>query len=211
MVNASIADFGVRREEIRKIKANGNVQLSSHGAAKTDLVIAAETVSKGTVFTTFTIKESQSKNVSCHQYSAEAFIDVLNKANNMGRIHVDMRLVAEGLESFAKGGSWRSCKEGLQGGFEDYLRELHECMPVIASWALAGVIPGEDEKAECVARNIVLLDPVKRRFVIESVSEYIEQLSEKKKKNKGAPFSWTYKTKADKTKDIQLKVPLIYD
>ena len=145
---------------------------------KTDVLVTIETP-EGSVDYTISCKRSTAKSVSVHEYTADAFCQVLNPKDN------ELRSL---LIEFQNVGGVMSMDP------EDALR-LTEILSVykydLCRWVIAG-IGGEGEPDLQWARYIIIVDDNTNEYRIRTVDEYISDIMDHVKGQLGTPFQWTY-------------------
>ena len=190
-----LAKFALQQGNITSINATSNIpRLSTGGMPKTDVIVTIETP-EGICDYTISCKRSTAKSVSVHEYTADAFCQVLNpKDNELHSLLVEFQNVG-GVMSMDPG---------------DALR-LTEILSVykydLCKWVIAG-IGGEGEPDLQWAKYIIIVDDNTNEYRIRTVDEYISEIMDHVKGQLGTPFQWTYPS-GGQGKRIQLKCKLI--
>ncbi len=172
--------------------------LPSGGNPKTDIAAKIELANGEVIEATFSLKNTSHSSVSVHEYSADAFADVLDPTND------ELRRL---LNVFQATGNRRDMSaediQALTDELSPYLRKLNR-------WVFSG------EGAEGVSRMqiadyIVVRDKNTGRFSIHTVDEYCTKQEAEIDGSRwfGTIFSWTYPSKKRGSK-IQLKARIIH-
>lgn len=170
-------------------------RLPSGGNPKTDVIVEVTDTSDAVTYFTISCKRSSSSKVSVHQYTADAFADVLDKNDEQLRSLLRGFQAAGSMKGFGK----EKCQQ-LQEKLEPYIKKL-------SFWVLGG-IGGDGTPIQC-ANYILTYDNSDNTIRMHSLEDYYNLLVEKGKKgNFGTPFSWTYPSK-HRGKSIQLKCEII--
>ncbi|MCI8749797.1 MAG: MspI family type II restriction endonuclease [Lachnospiraceae bacterium] len=184
------------KEKVIAIDATSDIsKLPSGGSPKTDVLLYIKT-ENGIETHTFSCKRSSSSWVSVHEYTADAFADVLNPADNRLR---------ELLYTFQQAG-------GARGMGEEKAEEMLICMEKylvqLSRWVIGGV-GGEGDSSTQWAEYIITLDERNNHYSIHTVDEYIEECIRQNVKGQfGTLFRWTYPS-GGKGKRIQLKGKIV--
>lgn len=184
------------KEKVIAIDATSDIsKLPSGGSPKTDVLLYIKT-ENGIETHTFSCKRSSSSWVSVHEYTADAFADVLNPADNRLR---------ELLYTFQQAG-------GVRGMGEEKAEEMLICMEkylVQLSRRVIGGVGGEGDSSTQWAEYIITLDERNNHYSIHTVDEYIEECIRQNVKGQfGTLFRWTYPS-GGKGKRIQLKGKIV--
>lgn len=184
--------------KVETITASNHIRkLESGGNPKTDVLLGVkEKGNNAEKRYTFSLKASNKKTVSVHEYTADDFADALNPADDKLR-HL--------LNEFQKAGS-RKDMEGddgvlLQEKLKDYRLKLDK-------WVLSGKTD-EFDSGEIYADYLLALEIDSSIVRMNSVDEYCE-LREAENSGKygfGTIFAWTYPSKM-RGKKIQLKMKI---
>lgn len=170
-------------------------KLPSGGNPKTDVLVRTVKYNGDVSFYTISCKRSSEANVSVHQYTADAFADVLNPEDR------NLRFL---LNEFQKSGSLRDFGESnakaLEKALEPYQTKLN-------FWVLGGY-GGEGNYKQC-AGFILTYNEKTEQLSVHTTEEYCEALKNAGVKgNFGSLFSWTYPSKR-RGQSIQLKTKII--
>lgn len=187
--------FDIQQNNITSINATSNIpRLSTGGLPKTDVVVTIATP-EGNFDYTISCKRSTAKSVSVHEYTADAFCNVLNpKDNELRSLLVEFQN-AGGVMSMDPSDAHR-----LTEKLSDYKYDL-------CKWVIAG-IGGEGNPDLQWAKYIVIVDDNTNDYRIRTVEEYISEIMNNVNGQLGTPFQWTYPS-GGKGKRIQLKCKLI--
>ena len=184
--------LGLNKGDVIALNATSDIpKLPSGGSPKTDVRLSVETV-KGMKNYTFSCKRSNSSWVSVHEYTADAFVKVLNPD--------DMHL-KELLHEFQKAGGARAMGAEKAGEFEECIKKYSD---VLSRWVIGG-IGGEGEEDIQWAGYIITFNENGNIYSIHTTEGYIEECKRQDVKGQfGTLFKWTYPSKG-KGKRIQLK------
>lgn len=181
--------------EIDDLQATCDIKpLPSGGPPKTDILITTYHQSQVVHQYAISCKNSTSKAVSVHQYSADQFADVLDHNN-------------EELRELLK--LFQTCGNRKDMGEENALRLeslLAPHLKELCKWALAG-IGGEGDPATQWVDYILTYNSNNETISIHSIEDYCTLLLSDTPRSFGTPFSWTYQ--GNRGTNIQLKVPII--
>jgi len=185
--------IGIRRSGLREVSATTDIpKLPNNGSPKTDVLLRA-TTSRGDRIATFSLKSTSNRVVSVHDYTAEAFSEVLDPSNKRLRIL---------LLEYQSTGNARDMPTGDAEALEKELKPYHE---KLNKWVFTGEgAPGV--KREQCADYLVAHNKKTDGVVIHDARKYAEMI-ERNNAIKGAfgtKFSWTYPS-GSRGKRIQLK------
>ncbi len=185
----------VNKENVNSIRATSEKKVIGHlmtsGSPKTDIIVRVYS-SPGKEVETFTIscKRTSAKAVSIHQYSADAFADVLDEKNDYLRSL---------LREFQKVGN---LKDFGKQNYNLLSQELKPYLEKLVRWVLGGYGGKNLAKAQ-LADYILIYD--ENEVFIYTLDEYTSFLLRPENVSHfGTPFSWTFAS-GRKGKDIQLK------
>ncbi len=186
-----ISAFNISPNEIISVDATSSIpKLPSGGSPKTDVLAIIETTN-GRVDFAISCKRSSADSVSVHEYTADAFVNVLNpKDKELRELLVDFQSV----------GGVRAMN---QTRAEQLALKLSRYSDKLCKWVLAGV-GGEGKPHLQWADYIIVVDDRTNHFSIQSIDDYISKLQKETKGQLGTPFQWTYPS-GGKGKRIQLK------
>ena len=144
---------------------------------------------------TFSCKRTKRDSVTVHQYTADAFADVLDPSNvllrrllNVFQFHANARDMAE------------EDRAALQA-------QLHPLLPKLCKWVLGGFGGEYFNPIQC-AGYLVVYNPTDEYFAVHSVEDYSRRLLARQPLTFGTPFGWTYASK-QRRNSIQLKMPVL--
>lgn len=189
--------FGINRSSVERIDSTSDKKiiglLPSGGPVKTD-VLTTVTHKDGTVeYYTISCKRSSASSVSIHQYSANAFADVLDSTNS------ELRRV---LNEFQKCGN----KRDMDKADADLLqKEIQPHILDLCKWALGGV-GGEGNPDTQWAKYILVYDNTNERITMHTIDDYSQKLANDSTRAFNTPFSWSYQ--GTRGTNIQLSCPL---
>lgn len=186
--------------ETLSIHATSDVQkigkLPTRGNPKTDVLISVCTRQNSTEYYTLSCKRSSKTRVSVHEYTYQAFSDVLDPNNKELKDLLALFQKNPTLSAFGP----ENCQK-LTSLIAPYRQRL-------AEWVLGG-IGGLGNPTTQWASHIVTYNNTTFKCTIHSVREYIAKLHQSHKKgNFGTDFSWTYPSKK-RGKSIQLKCSIV--
>lgn len=195
-----VSFFNLDKTKVKGIKATADKneigKLLSSGSPKTDVIVYVyyHDDEKEPEHYTISCKKTNEKAVSVHQYTADAFADVLDPDNN------DLRTI---LNKFQTVGNLRDFGESNKVHLTNTLKPY---MEKLIRWVLGGY--GGKIKDELQLANYILVSDANDIY-IHSLDEYIKELSKPENiAHFGTPFNWTYAS-GRQGKDIQLKCKII--
>lgn len=192
--------FHLPKDSVASISATSDKKiigrLPSGGNPKTDVLVTVKYTNNETEYYTISCKRSSEDKVSVHQYTADAFADVLDKENDKLRRMLKL---------------FQDCANLRDMGKEN-VDSLTECLAPytkkLLMWVLGGFGGEQSNNYQC-AKYIVTYDNSTDTASVHSTSEYCDLLCEQNiTGNFGTPFSWTYPSK-QRGKYIQLKIKII--
>ncbi len=190
--------LAVKRDEVLAISATSDKDdiglLPSGGSPKTDVIATVKTRSAGDKVFTFSCKRSSKSQVSAHQYSADAFADVLDQSNSQLR---DL------LRTFQIYGTKEKFPHDAAVALENLLADK---LTPLCKWVVGGYGGGGDEKQ--LANYVVAFRVDKKTFSVHSTEEYVNMMLSSSKGAFGTPFSWTFAS-GQRGRSIQLKMPML--
>ncbi len=192
--------FGLDKDEVVSIKATADKKiigtLATSGNPKTDVLVEVFLENAKTDSKSFTIscKKSNAKSVSVHQYSADAFAEVLDSSNDKLR---DL------LCKFQKVGNLRDFGNENSDSLK---KELKPYLEKLVRWVIGGY-GGKVQNTRQQADYIIISD--EDDIYIHTLEEYTEILLKPENESHfGTPFQWTFAS-GRKGKDIQLKCKIL--
>lgn len=193
-----LACFGFEPSQVVAVRATANRDdigdLPSGGSPKTDVIVGVTLAGGDEVIRTVSCKRVTGHEVSVHQYTADAFADVLDKDNEALR---------RNLKYFQMAGNFAD----MPGGSAELAKEIAPYVEKLCRWAVGGYGGDGDEKQK--AQYLVAYRPSDNAFAVHSVDEYVALLlARPSTRQPGTPFSWTYQGR--RGKNIQLKMPVIF-
>lgn len=200
---AILAKFRLSPASVKSIEATADAKvigtLPSGGKPKTDVWVKVQREDGGTLSFSISCKRSGKKRVSVHEYTADAFADVLASEDD------ELRSL---LRAFQQDPTLSAFGDERGQQLTEALRPYRE---ELARWVLGG--QGGDGKEHQKAGYLCILhdDEAGRgdKMDIYTLDEYIAHLAAAGVKgNFGTPFSWTYPSKR-RGKAIQLKCQLL--
>ncbi len=192
--------------DVSGVSATNTVpRLKNNGNPKTDIILKFKTRSGEIYIETISLKTTNKKVVSCHEYPAVDFIRVLRCENTR---------LAEYLTLFQKFPSYKATEQNCKDNYS--ITEFSELLTtkslMLSEWALKGMHDIEnlvDPKLQ-VSNYLLIWDDKLEQIAFYSMDDYIKMISTQKKGRLGVPFSWTYPSKR-RGKKIQLKVPILFE
>lgn len=189
----------LKKESIFSISATSSKEeiglLPTGGPAKTDVLVTVVFKDGSKKIITISCKRTSENSVSIHQYTADAFADVLDKNNT------ELRKL---LNLFQEKGNQKDM------GDENKLRLTELMRPhvrTLAYWALGGV-GGLGDSEKQWAKYILVYDNNDNSVSIHTVDDYYNLLTSNNVKGMfGTVFGWTYQGK--RGTNIQLKCKII--
>ena len=133
--------------------------------------------------------------VQSHQYTADAFADVLDPENE------SLRKLLKTFQYYA------NAKSMPEESRVDLAKQLKPYLPKLCKWVLGGY-GGVCSSTVQNADYLVVYNPLDRYFGVHSITDYTEILLQAPPKAFGTPFGWTYASK-QRQHSIQLKLPII--
>ena len=192
-----VTKFGLVRNEIASIEATSDKTviglLPSGGPVKTDVLVTIAYEDGSSKYFTISCKRTSQSSVSVHQYSADAFANVLDSTD------IDLRRV---LNAFQTCGNKRDMNPADVQLLESKLQPL---ILDLCRWALGG-IGGEGNPDTQWANYILAYDNNTESISIHTTDEYCTILANDSTRTFNTPFSWTYQ--GTRGTNIQLKCPI---
>ena len=168
--------------------------LPSGGSPKTDVIASVKYTNGQERQFTFSCKRSTRNYVSAHQYSADAFADVLDKAND--------RLRAL-LRTFQIYGNKSDLPQEDAFAIESQLKDK---IQTLCKWVVGG--HGGEGNGKQLADYVVSYRVGTHDFSVHSTDEYVRLMMASSKGFFGTPFQWTFAS-GQRGKSIQLKMPML--
>lgn len=192
-----VTSFGLQSDSTKEIIATKDVpKLKTGGSPKTDVLVRVISTNDQESVYTLSCKKTTAKAVSVHEYSANAFSQVLDPNNGKLANLLDKLQTAGGLKAFGE----PNC-EALTKELELYRRKL-------AEWALGGK-HGLGIPHIQWANYLVCYDATSNQSSVHTISDYIDLLeSQQISGHFGTFFKWTYPS-GGKGKRIQLKCKIL--
>lgn len=186
----------VSPNEVLFLKASSQIpKLPSGGSPKTDVYLEIEMLSGRKSFT-FSCKRSTEDRVSVHEYTANAFANVLNPEDG------ELRTL---LAEFQEVGGVRAMNPIRAELLEKRLRRYSHAL---SEWVLGG-IGGEGDKKVQWASHIITVNENSNTYKVASIDDYITECERNGIEGQlGTLFQWTYPS-GGKGKRIQLKGKMI--
>ncbi len=170
-------------------------RLPSGGNPKTDVLVTVKKDDGTTDNFTISCKRSSDKSVSVHQYTADAFADVLDQQNARLRHLLKLFQESGSLSAFGEA----NC-EALTTEIAPYINKL-------SLWVLGGQGGDGNPETQC-ADYILTYDNNDSSASIHRIRNYCEKIATLTSGNFGTPFSWTYPSKR-RGESIQLKCKIL--
>ena len=189
--------FDLNKNSVKAMTATTDVgRLPSGGLPKTDVLVSVLNTDDTLEHFTISCKRTSASSVTVHEYTADAFADVLDKENS------ELRNL---LKEFQKNPSLTSFGEQngqkLKSALKPYLEKLY-------FWVLGGINGIGDPETQW-ANYILTSDNNTGAFAIFSLADYYKKLKASGVKGHfGTIFSWTYPSKK-RGKSIQLKCKVL--
>ena len=194
-----IETFGFEPSSIVRIEATAKKEviglLPSGGQPKTDVLATFTLVGNREKVITISCKRTKRDSVSVHQYTADAFADVLDPENK------SLRKLLKTFQYYA------NAKSMPEENRVDLAKQLKPYLPKLCKWVLGGY-GGVCSSTVQNADYLVVYNPLDRYFGVHSINDYTEILLQAPPKAFGTPFGWTYASK-QRQHSIQLKLPII--
>lgn len=170
----------------------GNLKTS--GSPKTDIIVTVKFQNNEEKYFTISCKKTNAKSVSVHQYTADAFADVLDLEN---------KTLRNLLQKFQENGNLRDF--GTDNA-ELLKKELKPHLEKLVKWVIGGY-GGKVQNQLQIADYILISD--ENDIFIHTLDEYTKMLLKPENESHfGTPFQWTFAS-GRKGKDIQLKCKII--
>lgn len=168
--------------------------LPGGGSPKTDVIASVKYTNGQERLFTFSCKRSTKSHVSAHQYSADAFADVLDKTND--------RLRAL-LRTFQIYGNKCDLPKEDAVALESQLKDK---IYLLCKWVVGG--HGGEGSGKQLADYVVSYRADAHDFSVHSTDEYVRLMMTSPKGFFGTPFQWTFAS-GQRGKSIQLKMPML--
>lgn len=187
----------VSADKVDYIYATSDIpKLPSGGSPKTDVLIEISMNDGTRLDYTFSCKRSSADRVSVHEYTADAFSNVLNPQDEQLR---------ELLNDFQSVGGVRSMDPTKADALE---KRLTVYKLKLSKWVMAG-IGGEGDPRVQWASHIITVNENTNSYKIKTIEEYIQECEKMDVGGQlGTPFQWTYPS-GGKGRRIQLKGRII--
>lgn len=200
MFKTIVECLGLKSELIQKIKATSDKhiigKLPTRGNPKTDVLVTITYTNGEEEIFTISCKKTTAKEVSVHQYTADAFADVLDKDND------ELRYL---LNEFQRVGNLRDFGNENKEMLSTALEPLND---KLAQWVLGG-IGGQGDPNKHWAQYMLTYNDITDDISIHSIDDYILKLKETNTKGHfNTLFKWTFAS-GRKGKDIQLKTKIV--
>ena len=188
-----INELGLEKQQCERIEATSDKKvigfLPSGGSPKTDVLVWITFLNQTIRTITISCKRSNVGYVTVHQYSAEAFGEVLNPFDEQLIYYLSLFQANPTLRDF-----------GEENGVA-FTQVLAKYLEKLCLWVMGGFggLGSPQQKADYILLyddNAVSFEPVKKycNYLINNVSGHF-----------GTPFSWTYAS-GSRGKSIQLKI-----
>lgn len=188
----------LRRKDVLSIHATADKDdiglLPSGGSPKTDVIAVAKIANGLDQQFTFSCKRSTKRYVSAHQYSADAFADVLDRTNDRLRSL---------LRTFQMYGNKSDLPKEDAVALESLLADK---ISTLCKWVVGG--HGGEGSDKQLADYVVTFRADTNKFSIHSTNEYVRLMIASSKGFFGTPFQWTFAS-GQRGKSIQLKMPML--
>jgi len=206
VIEALCVHESIELQNILSIEGSNRVTLlKSGGNPKTDVILSISLNNGSNLSVTLSIKNTKKSKVSCHDYTAEAFIRVLDCK--------DTRL-SKYLELFQEYPTYSAFEENIPQGYsiEEFAGLLNEKEPVFSEWVTMGKHDGLNliDPEIQVSKYLFINNPETKEHAFYLYEEYIDIINQQRDEKFGVPFSWTYPSKK-RGERIQLKLPIILD
>lgn len=190
--------FKFDKRNVSKITATANKTiigtLLTSGSPKTDIIVTVFEQNDERKFFTISCKKTSAKSVSVHQYSADAFADVLDKSN------VQLRSL---LQKFQEVGNLRDFGNDNAKALK---KELYPYLKKLVKWVIGGY--GGCVRNQCQIADYILISDEKNIHIYTLESYTAMLLKPENESHFGTPFQWTFAS-GRKGKDIQLKCKIL--
>jgi hypothetical protein len=197
-----LKDKGISEHEIIKVSATNSVPLLMNGGTpKTDIIITIEDIKNNEYVETVSIKNTDQKRVSCHDYTSSDFIRILKCEDTK---------LSQYLNLFQEEPTIGTFIEKLPNGFsnEEFTKLLSKKSEVLMDWVLRGMNDEYNLTVPLFQVSNYLLIFNNQKVSFYHMSDYISKINETSKKTFGIPLGWTYPSK-QRGKRIQLKLPIL--
>ncbi len=190
--------FDLDKNTVIKIDATSDKKiignLKTSGSPKTDIIVTVHLKNEKKQYFTISCKKTSEKSVSVHQYTADAFADVLDSKNETLRAL---------LQKFQENGNLRDF--GTENA-ELLKVELKPYMEKFVRWVIGGY-GGKVQNQLQIADYILISD--ENNISIHTLDDYVSMLLKPENESHfGTPFQWTFAS-GRKGKDIQLKCKIL--
>ena len=190
--------FGLDKNGVEKIEATSDKKvignLLTSGSPKTDVIVTVQMKNNTLKHFTISCKKTSAKSVSVHQYTADAFADVLDSDN---------KTLRDLLRKFQEVGNLRDF--GAENA-ELLKRELKPHLRKLVKWVIGGY-GGKVQNQLQIADYILISD--ENDIYIHTLEEYADLLlTPENESHFSTPFQWTFAS-GRKGKDIQLKCKIL--
>ena len=190
--------FNLDKTTVSKINATSDKKvignLKTSGSPKTDIIVTVILKNGTEKHFTISCKKTNAKSVSVHQYTSDAFADVLDSENEKLRTL---------LQKFQENGNLRDFGDENSIALRD---ELKPHLEKLVRWVIGGY--GGKVQNQLQLADYILISDEKDIF-IHTLEEYTQMLLKPENVSHfGTPFQWTFAS-GRKGKDIQLKCKIL--
>lgn len=190
--------FNLDKTTVSKINATSDKKvignLKTSGSPKTDIIVTVILENGTEKHFTISCKKTNAKSVSVHQYTSDAFADVLDSENEKLRTL---------LQKFQENGNLRDFGDENSIALRD---ELKPHLEKLVRWVIGGY--GGKVQNQLQLADYILISDEKDIF-IHTLEEYTQMLLKPENVSHfGTPFQWTFAS-GRKGKDIQLKCKIL--
>ena len=190
--------FNLDKTTVSKINATSDKKvignLKTSGSPKTDIIVTVILENGTEKHFTISCKKTNAKSVSVHQYTSDAFADVLDSENEKLRTL---------LQKFQENGNLRDFGDENSIALRN---ELKPHLEKLVRWVIGGY-GGKVQNQLQIADYILISDET--GIYIHTLEEYTKMLLKPENVSHfGTPFQWTFAS-GRKGKDIQLKCKIL--
>jgi len=196
----------LKLKNIANVSSTNSIpRLVNNGNSKTDIALTITMSSNKFYLETISLKATNQKVVSCHEYTATDFIRVLN---------CQATKLAEYLSLFQQFPSYKGLQNNLKEDYSitEFSQLLLKKSRRLSEWALRGMHDKKnlvDPKLQ-ISNYLLIWNNKTAQISFYPMDKYIRLISKQKPGKLGVPFSWTYPSKR-RGKRIQLKVPIVFE
>jgi hypothetical protein len=203
VIDFILEKYQIERKYLIAIRATNSIPLLlSGGNPKSDIYLEIFSDPYPPIQATISVKNTDKKVVTCHDYTATDFIRVLK---------CEKTRLADYINLFQQYPSLSALRDNLPESYseEEFSRLMWERRDILSEWCLKGIHdPMNIVDSKKQISQFLLINST-NEFSIHKIDDYINYITKVSNLTYSTPFSWTYPSK-QRGKRIQLKVPIYH-